>query len=157
MRFLAACLLILGLSACDGEDPVTRATREISAANHAAAAVAQAKAEAEATAKTDAATPPIAASCDVEVSFGSYGAGVDAGLRNQIRDLTRDDPDVTTSTEARQGREGESTLCLKARDARAADRLYGVISARLPSTPAKAPTSVRHRDGRSHATPNPAT
>ena len=151
MRRLAALALILALGACDGEDPVTSATREIATANHAAAAVAQV--EAETKARADA--TPSAAACDVEVSFGSFGQGVDGALREQVLSLTRGDPDVTTSTEEAWGREGESTLCLRLKDDAAANRLYGTIAAQLPSTSSRAPTTVRHRDGRSRAVAYP--
>ncbi|CAN5323352.1 hypothetical protein BH10PSE1_BH10PSE1_01320 [soil metagenome] len=154
MHRLALLVLILGLAACDGEDPVTSATREIATANQAKAAVAQIKAEAEAREAAGTATPATAA-CDVEVSFGSFGAGVDAPLHGQILALTRANPDVTTSTEEPWGREGETTLCLMARDEAATDRLYGMIAAQLPSTSTRAPTTVRHRDGRSRAATYP--
>jgi hypothetical protein len=150
VRRLAVLVLILGLGACDGEDPVTRATREVATANHAAAAVEQIKAETAAKAVT-----PEAVACDVEVSFGSYGTGVDGTLREQIRTLALDDADVITSTDKPWGREGESTLCLRMKDAAATDRLYGMLAAQLPSTSTTAPTTVRHRDGRSRATTYP--
>lgn len=151
MRRLAALGLVLALGACDGEDPVTSATREIATANHAAAAQAQVEAEAKARAETASAT----VACDVEVSFGSFGQGVDTGLRDQVLALTRNNPDVTASTEEPWGREGESTLCLKTRDAEASGRIYGMIAAQLPSTSTRAPTTVRHKDGRSRAVAYP--
>jgi hypothetical protein len=152
MRRLAAILLVLGLAACDGEDPVTSATREIATANHAAAAVAQAEAEAKAKADAPAAAE---AACDVEVSFGSFGSGVDTTLRDQILALTRGNHDVVASTEKPWGREGETTLCLKARDEQAANRLYGTLAAQLPSSSTRAPTTVRHSDGRSRSVAYP--
>ena len=156
MRRLAAVALILGLAACDGEDPVTSATREIATANHAAAAVAQVEAEAKARAESGAqAGSPAATACDVEVSFGSFGQGVDGALREQVLAVTHGDPDVTRSTEDRWGREGETTLCLTVKDAASTDRLYGAIAALLPSTSTRAPTTVRHRDGRSRAVAYP--
>lgn len=153
MRRLAALGLILALGACDGEDPVTSATREIATANHAAAAVAQA--EAEAKVRADAA--PATAACDVEVSFGSFGQGVDGALREQVLAVTRAVPDVIASTEQTWGREGESTLCLRLKDDAAANRLYGTIAAQLPSTSTRAPTTVRHRDGRSRTVAYPTS
>ena len=152
MRRLAAVGLVLALGACDGEDPVTSVTREVSAANHAAAATANAEAEAQASA----AATPAASACDVEVSFGSFGQGVDTALREQVLAVTTANPDVTRSTEDRWGREGETTLCLTVKDAASADRLYGSIAALLPSTSTRAPTTVRHRDGRSRAVAYPA-
>jgi len=148
-------LLVLGLAACDGEDPVDSIVRDVSTANHAAAATA----EAEAAAEPAPAPVPVSAAtteCDVEVSFGSYGAGPDATLRDSIVSLIKADPAVTASEMKPWGREGETTLCLIAKDPAAANRLYGTLAAQLPSTSTRAPTTVRHRDGRSRATVYPS-
>lgn len=147
----AALGLLLSLGACDGEDPVTSATREIATTNHAAAAVARIEAEAEARADTVVS----ATTCDVEVSFGSFGSGVDGPLREQIRTLVLGDPDMVTSHEDRWGREGESTLCLQLKNEAAADRIFGAVAALLPSYSTRAPTTVRHHDGRSRAVTYP--
>lgn len=156
MRLSILAMALIALAACDGEDPVSSATREISTANHAAAAVAKAKAEAEASEQAEvpalATASVLATECDVEVNFGSACCGVDGDLRAKILVVTSADPDVTESSEKRWGREGESTLCLKLSDPAAADRLYGAIATQLPATSAKAPTTVRNRDGRSRAT-----
>jgi hypothetical protein len=149
-RLIVPALLVLGLAACDGEDPVDSIVRDVSTANHAAAA------EAEATAQPAPVAAPAATGCDVEVSFGSYGAGPDAALKDSILTLIKADPGVTASEMKPWGREGESTLCLTAKDEAAANRLYGTLAAQLPSTSTRAPTTVRHRDGRSHATIWPA-
>jgi hypothetical protein len=143
-------LLVLGLAACDGEDPVDSVVRDVSTANHAAAAAA------EAAAKAAPAPVPATTTCDVEVSFGSYGAGPDIALKDSILALVSADPGVTASDVKPWGREGESTLCLRTKDESAANRLYGTLATRLPSTSTRAPTTVRHRDGRSHATTWPA-
>lgn len=155
MRLPILAMALIALAACDGEDPVSSATREISTANHATAAVAEAKAEAEAS---DQAAPSASAAvvsateCDVEVTFGSACCGVDGDLRAKILAVTSADPDVAESSEKRWGREGESTVCLKMSDPAAADRLYGAIATELPATSVKAPTNVRNRDGRNRAT-----
>ena len=146
MRLPILVMALIALAACDGEDPVTSATREISTANHAAAAVAEAKARAEASGQV---APPAsvaavsATECDVEVTFGSACCGVDSDLRAKILAVTSVDPDVAESSEKRWGREGESTLCLKMSDPAATDRLYGAIATQLPATSAKAPNGVQ--------------
>jgi hypothetical protein len=154
-RLIVPALLLMSLAACDGEDPVDSVVRDVSTANHAAAAAAETEA-AKAAAKPAPAVVPAAAACDVEVSFGSYGAGPDAALKDIILKLVDGDPGVAASQMKPWGREGESTLCLTAKDEATANRLYGTIAAQLPSTSARAPTTVRHRDGRSHATTYPA-
>jgi hypothetical protein len=151
-RLIVPALLVLGLAACDGEDPVDSVIRDVSTANHAAAAAAEAEAAAQ-TVPTPAAAATV--ECDVEVSFGSYGAGPDTALRDSILTLVKADPGVTASDVKPWGREGETTLCLKAKDEAAANRLYGTLAAQLPSTSTRAPTTVRHRDGRSRATTYP--
>lgn len=155
-RLLVPALLLMSLAACDGEDPVDSVIRDVSTKNHAAAAAAEAEA-AKADPTPVAAVAPAAAECDVEVSFGSYGSGPDAALKDSILKLVSADPGVTASEMKPWGREGENTLCLTAKDEAAANRLYGTIAAQLPSTSTRAPTTVRHRDGRSHATTWPAS
>ena len=156
MRLPIFAMALIALAACDGEDPVTGATREISTANHAAAAVAEAEAKAEAPEQAkppaSATGPVLATECDVEVTFGSACCGVDSDLRAKILAVTSADPAVVESSEKRWGREGESTLCLKMSDPAAADRLYGLVATQLPPASSKAPTTVRTRDGRSRAT-----
>lgn len=89
--------------------------------------------------------------CDVEVRFGSYAMGVDPDLKRRILSIVQNDPGVETSTETPWGREGESTLCVDLDSAAATDRLYGRIEAVIPPYSDRAPTTVIHRDGRSHS------
>lgn len=98
---------------------------------------------------------PQPATCDVEVSFGSFAAGPDIELKQRISDLVQSNPDVTDSRESPWGREGETTLCLYTRDGAAADRLYAAIVAMIPTRGPRAPTTVTHRDGRAHSTSGP--
>ncbi|MDZ4362551.1 hypothetical protein [Brevundimonas sp.] len=89
--------------------------------------------------------------CDVEVRFGSYAMSVDPDLKRRILSIVQNDPGVETSTETPWGREGESTLCVDLDSAAATDRLYGRIEAVIPPYSDRAPTTVIHRDGRSHS------
>ncbi len=154
-RLILPTLLLISLAACDGEDPVDSVIRDVSTANHAAAAAAEAEAAAKADTTPAHELAPAAAECDVEVSFGSFGAGPDVALRDSIVALVKADPGVTASEMKPWGREGETTLCLVAKDEAAANRLYGTLAAQMPSTSTRAPTTVRHRDGRSRATVYP--
>jgi hypothetical protein len=154
MRAALGLAVLLMLVACKGGgDPVEQALRETSAANHAAAT--QTTAEAEAQTPVAPAAAAAAAACDVEVSFGSYGAGTDRALHESIISLTRGNADVASAEETSWGREGETTLCVHTPDAAAANRIYGAIAAQIPQTATKAPTTVRHRDGRSRASAYP--
>jgi len=97
-----------------------------------------------------------AIACDVEVRFGSYAMGVDTDLKRRILSLVQNDPGVETSTETPGGREGESTLCVDLDSAAGTDRLYGRIAALIPPYSDRAPTTVIHRDGRSHSAVTPS-
>ena len=151
MRVAPGLIALVMLTACEGGgDPVEQAVRETAAANH--AAVTQETASVEPAA---AATPE--AVCDIEITFGSYAGGPDNGLREAVRTLTRNNPGVTEAEETPWGREGESTLCVRTKDEVTANRIYGAIAAQIPQTSTRAPTSVRHRDGRSRASTYPTT
>ena len=93
--------------------------------------------------------------CHVEVSFGSYAMGVDGELKAQIQAVIEADDDVLDVNETRWGREGESTLCISTLGMPAADRLYDEIAALIPDFSVRAPTSVTHIDGRTHASESP--
>lgn len=150
MRIAALGLALLALTACKGGgDPVEQAVRETAAANH--SAVTQETASVEPAAATPEAV------CDIEVTFGSYAGGPDTSLRDAVRAMTRDNPGVAEAEETPWGREGESTLCVRTKDEVTANRIYGAIAAQIPQTSTRAPTSVRHRDGRSRASTYPTT
>jgi hypothetical protein len=151
MRAAPGLIALVMLAACEGGgDPVEQALRETAAANH--AAVTQETASAEPAAETTSAAQTV---CDIEVTFGSYGGGVDSGLREAVLALTRNNPGVTEAENKPWGREGESTLCIRTKDDVTANRLYGAIAAQIPQTSTRAPTSVRHRDGRSRTSTYP--
>ena len=101
------------------------------------------------------AKPPARDGCDAEVRFGSYAMGVDQPLRGHILAFMEDNPHVAGFTETPWGREGESTLCIQARDAAATNRIYDDLVGLIPRLGERAPTTVTHRDGRSHASSMP--
>lgn len=151
MRAAFGLSALMLLAACDGGgDPVQQALRETAAANH--SAVVKETATVEPAAEPTSAAPTV---CDVEVTFGSYGGGIDGDLRDAALALTRNNPGVTEASSTPWGREGESTLCIRTKDEVTANRLYGAIAAQIPQTSTRAPTSVRHRDGRSRASTYP--
>ena len=152
MRAVALGLTaLMTLSGCEGGgDPVEQALRETAAANHSAVTRETASVESATTAAA-------AAVCDIEVTFGSYAGGPDTDLRDAARALTRNNPGVLDAEETPWGREGESTLCVRTKDEVTANRIYGAIAAQIPQTSTRAPTSVRHRDGRSRASTYPTT
>ncbi|HEY0926220.1 hypothetical protein [Brevundimonas sp.] len=148
MRAAFGLIALVMLAACEGGgDPVEQALRETAAANHSAAT--------RETASAEPAPPATPAVCDIEVTFGSYGGGVDGDLREAVSALTRNDPGVIEAENKPWGREGESTLCIRTKDEVTANRIYGTIAAQIPQTSTRAPTSVRHRDGRSRASTYP--
>ena len=88
--------------------------------------------------------------CDLEVTFGSYAMGVDQALKVEIQNRIDGEAAVSSIEERGWGREGESTLCISTFDAAGADRLYTAVAAIIPEHSDRAPTTVTHRDGRSH-------
>jgi len=86
--------------------------------------------------------------CDIEVSFGSFASGPDQALKTRIDTFLSGNWLVLNVTETRWGREGESSLCVKAVDAAGTDELYRTLAGWIPDTSRTAPTTVRHRDGR---------
>lgn len=93
--------------------------------------------------------------CDVLVSFGSYGMGVDQELRGRILSFVENSPDAAAWPERPWGREGESSVCVLTDDVAATDRLYEGIVALVPRYSSRAPTMVVHIDGRRHASGMP--
>jgi len=90
-------------------------------------------------------------SCDVEVTFGSFGMGADQDLRTRVRATLNGSEGVRLVDEQTWGREGESTLCVSTTDEPAADRIYDQIAGMIPDHSRYGPTTVTHSDGRSHA------
>lgn len=93
--------------------------------------------------------------CDVTVSFGSYGMGVDRELKARILSFVEDGSDAAAWPESTWGREGESSFCILTDTVAATNRLYDGIVALIPRYSSRAPTMVTHIDGRSHASSLP--
>jgi hypothetical protein len=95
----------------------------------------------------DAAPTGGAARCDVTIKFGSYGAGIDQPLSQQVAVAVKADRDVARSERKPWGREGEYDLCLTAKPGRNVRALYERYRALLPAKTLKAPTSIEGPDG----------
>ncbi len=93
--------------------------------------------------------------CDVTVSFGSYGMGVDQELKARVLAFVEDGSDAAAWPEDTWGREGESSLCILTDTVAATNRLYDGIVALIPRYSTRAPTIVTHIDGRTHASRMP--
>lgn len=93
--------------------------------------------------------------CDVTVSFGSYGMGVDQELKARVLAFVEDGSDAAAWPEDTWGREGESSLCILTDTVAATNRLYDGIVALIPPYSTRAPTMVTHIDGRTHASRMP--
>ena len=82
-----------------------------------------------------------AAACSLTVRFGSYAMGVDGGAAAAIDKLLAASADVKDVSRSAAGREGEYTLCVTARDAAGAARLFDALAALLPARP-RGPISI---------------
>ncbi|PHY13533.1 hypothetical protein CSW58_05020 [Caulobacter sp. B11] len=100
------------------------------------------------------AAPP-ADACDVELRFGSYGAGVDGALADRVGAAVKDDPDLAGVERTPWGREGEFNLCLAAKPGRDVRAIYQRYRTMLPTTPARGPTTIVGPGGLTEQTPGP--
>ncbi|RYE02741.1 MAG: hypothetical protein EOP61_07430 [Sphingomonadales bacterium] len=88
------------------------------------------------TAGSAAAQPDFAAGqCDVKVSFGSYAMGIDRPTLERVERLLARDRRVVKSDQQRWGREGEVTICAKARRRADIAPLFYRIKALFPRNP----------------------
>ena len=99
-------------------------------------------------------TPP-AGACDVELRFGSYGAGVDGALAERVGAAVKGDSDLAGVERTPWGREGEFNLCLAAKPGRDVRAIYQRYRAMLPTTPARGPTTIVGPGGLTEQTPGP--
>ena len=92
------------------------------------------------------ATPPAGADgvrCDVTVAFGSYASGIDTVLHERIVRSLDGDSRVASKVERPWGREGERTLCVRARNRGDVDALFGELEAMAAQAGGlRAPTTV---------------
>jgi len=74
-------------------------------------------------------TGPDGVRCDVAVAFGSYASGIDTVLHERITRSLASDSRVASKIERPWGREGERTLCVRARNRGDVDALFGDLQA----------------------------
>lgn len=96
-----------------------------------------------------AAPPP---ECAVDITFGSYGAGIDRKVHDRMMDYLQRAPGVAGVTEAAWGREGERRVCVVTRSDADTRRIYRRAAAMIPARTARAPTTIAalglHRETR---------
>lgn len=85
--------------------------------------------------------------CDVTLKFGSYGAGIDRELADQVAVAVKADRDIARSERRPWGREGEFDQCLTVKPGRDARAVYERYRAMLPARSLKAPTAIEGPDG----------
>ena len=81
-----------------------------------------------------AAAQPVA-KCDVTVRFGSYAMGIDRPTFERVDRLLLRDRRIAKSDQQRWGREGEVTICAKARRRADIAPLFYRIKALFPRNP----------------------
>ncbi|MES2987111.1 MAG: hypothetical protein V4808_04320 [Pseudomonadota bacterium] len=79
--------------------------------------------------------------CDVTVSFGSYAMGIDRPTFERVERLLSRDRRVAKTDQQRWGREGEVTICAKARRRADIAPLFHRVRAMLPRNP-RGPVTV---------------
>lgn len=75
------------------------------------------------------------AKCDVTVTFGSYAMGIDRPTFDKVDRLLARDRRVAKTDQQRWGREGEVTICAKARRRADIAPLFYRIKALFPRNP----------------------
>jgi hypothetical protein len=95
------------------------------------------------------AEPP---SCDVKVSFGSYGMGTDREAAKSIEAYIDGNASIKKNERHSWGLEGEYDLCLTIPSPAAADAAYTAIKAFVPEFSKKAWTAIARKDGETFKT-----
>lgn len=90
---------------------------------------------------------PVPRDCPLVVSFGSYGAGIDRPTLVRVEALLARDRTVTNVARYPWGREGEVTLCVRARGNSDLVRIANRIRAALPAR-TRGPVTVENRGRR---------
>ena len=85
--------------------------------------------------------------CDVTIVFGSYAMGIDSQTFAKVDAyLKRRAPAVTANTSS-WGREGERTICVTTRNAKATRKVFTDIRNMAPRVARRGPVEIRSRFG----------
>lgn len=84
--------------------------------------------------------------CDLLITFGSYGGGVDHETFKKVHTYFSKSPAVKSSESWSSGFEGDSTYCLQVDDGKS-DKIYDEIRALVPTHSRKGWTSIEKKDG----------
>jgi len=95
---------------------------------------------------------PVPADCPLTIGFASYAMGIDMPSYRAVRQLLSADRAVRAVSEHRWGREGEVTLCARARSRAEAERLFHAVRRLVPARP-RGPVALRTRSGLSFDAP----
>jgi hypothetical protein len=87
---------------------------------------------------------PVPRSCPLLVVFGSYGAGIDRPTLERVEEYLAGERTVTNVGRYPWGREGEVTLCVRARGSADLVRIGNRIRAAIPARP-RGPIWVENR------------
>lgn len=93
-------------------------------------------------------------SCQFNVTFASFGAGIDNSARERVEALLVSDRRVIGFDTSRWGREGEVTLCVRTRSATDAAALFREVRTMVPSRP-RGPIRLSTIGGLQYETPLP--
>lgn len=93
-----------------------------------------------------AAPAPIRAPCSLDISFSSYGAGIDAITLRKTEQLLKRDRGVATFSRRNWGREGEANLCVYVKKPNDTKRVFDRVRSLLPRKP-RGPITVTAAGG----------
>ena len=92
--------------------------------------------------------------CDVTIVFGSYAMGIDGQSFARVEAYLKRRPNVRfTSTS--WGREGERTVCVDTKTAKATRKVYTDIRGMLPRVSRRGPVEIRSNLGQTYRTQSP--
>ncbi len=95
---------------------------------------------------------PVPADCALTIAFASYAMGIDRPAYRAVQQLLSADRAVRAVSEHRWGREGEVTLCARARSRADAERLFHAARRLVPARP-RGPVALRTHSGLSFEAP----
>lgn len=86
---------------------------------------------------------PVPRNCPLLVVFGSYGAGIDRPTLDRVEHYLAGERTVTNVSRHPWGREGEVTLCVRARGSADLVRIGNRVRAAIPARP-RGPITVEN-------------
>ncbi len=91
--------------------------------------------------------------CDVTIVFGSYAMGIDGQTYERVEAYLKRRAPAVHYTSSAWGREGERTVCVTTRSARATRKVFNDVRNLTPRVARRGPVEIRSRFGSFHSRP----